>query len=82
MAQTLTISDDLYTDLDEAARRRGVSIEELLRTWQATDPSCSIDAEIRRRAAFARVAALGDELSARYGAMPDSTELIREDRAR
>ncbi len=82
MAQTLTIPDDLYIDLDEAARRRGMSIEELLRMWQAADPAGSPDAEIRRRAAFARVAALGDELSDRYGAMPDSTDLIREDRAR
>lgn len=34
------------------------------------------------RDAFADAAALGEELSARYGMMPDSTDLIRDDRAR
>jgi hypothetical protein len=33
-------------------------------------------------AVLARVAILGDELTARYGEMPDSADLIREDRAR
>ena len=76
MSQTLTIPDELYASLDEAARARGMSIAELLRAWQAYDQAAA------SREALARVAALGEELSARYGLMPDSTDLIREDRAR
>ncbi len=77
------IPNDLYARLDTVARRRGVSIEELLRSWQLDDErdSADVGAEdlLRRRAAFDRIAALGEELFARYGEMPDSTELIRED---
>ena len=83
MSQAIVIPDDLYARLDAAAHRRGVSIEELLRSWQATGEHVDEGVELRRRhEAFERIAALGEELSARYGEMPDSTDLIREDRAR
>ena len=35
MSQSLTISDDLLTRLEGTARRRGLSVEQLLETWQA-----------------------------------------------
>lgn len=86
MSQTLTIPDDLYARLENTARRR-VTIEGLLRTWQSNDQDeqdiGDEGAEMsRRRAAVARMDATRAELAARYGEMPDSTDLIREDRAR
>lgn len=79
MSQTLTLPDDLYTRLDTLARHHGLSIEQLLRSWPSDEQAISTTAS---RDALARVAALGEELSARYGMMPDSTDLIRDDRAR
>jgi hypothetical protein len=78
MSQSLTVSDTLYERLQSAASARGFhTIEELLEHWQATDE------EMRRRAeAVRRTDALYEELSARYGEMTDSTDLIREDRER
>jgi hypothetical protein len=35
MSQTLTISDELLSRLEAAARRRGLSVEKLIETWQA-----------------------------------------------
>jgi hypothetical protein len=82
MSHTLTISDDLYTRLEATARRQGVSIEELLQRWPLSDQS-AWDRELRaRQEAVERSRALFAELEARYGAFPDSTDLIREDRAR
>jgi hypothetical protein len=38
MSQTLTISDNLYSQLEAAARRRGLNnVEQLLETWQIPD---------------------------------------------
>jgi hypothetical protein len=78
MGHTITIPDDIYDRLDVEARAKGLSIEQLLRSW----PTGGIASHGANRDVLARVAALGDELSARYGEMPDSTDLVREDRAR
>jgi hypothetical protein len=78
MGHTITIPDDIYDRLDMEARAKGLSIEQLLRSWWTG----GVASPGANREAFARVAALGDELSARYGKMPDSTDLVREDRAR
>lgn len=84
MSQMLTIPDDLYARLEESARRRGVTIEELLSSWPIDDQGGDVeDAELRRRRdAVARIDTTRAALAARYGEMPDSTDLIREDRAR
>src|SRR5438874_1625303 len=38
MSQTLTISDELFSRLEAAARRRGLNnVEQLLETWQGTE---------------------------------------------
>ena len=80
MSRTITIADDLYERLDAAARARGLSIDQLLRSWPADDQAAA--RQNHGADALERVAVLVDELSRRYGEMPDSTELIREDRAR
>ena len=74
MSQTLILPDDVYARLNTAARMRGLTIEQLLQAWPPADQAAAGDA-------LARATALGDELSARYGAMPDSTDLVRADRA-
>ncbi|HWQ12620.1 MAG TPA: hypothetical protein VNL77_07470 [Roseiflexaceae bacterium] len=78
MSQTLTISDTLYTQLEQAAHERGfTSIEQLLEAWYA------FDAELHRRQQIVQqIDHLRDRLYTRYGEMPDSVELLRQDRDR
>ncbi len=82
MSRTLTISDELYERLDAKARRQRVSIEDLLLSWQGPEEDDVAMELRRRRSAVARIEATRAELAARYGEMPDSVEIIREDRAR
>jgi hypothetical protein len=78
MSQTLTISDTLYTRLQQAARERGFqTIEQLLEAWQAFDTERQ-----QRQHAIQQIDRVRDKLFARYGEQPDSVELLREDRAR
>jgi ribosome-binding protein aMBF1 (putative translation factor) len=73
--QTLTISEDLLNRLAAEAQLRGLSIEQLIEDWEGKE------SEIRRREeAGRRIKALYQEMEAKYGVMPDSAELIREDR--
>ena len=75
--RTLTISQALYDRLAAAAQLHGFSIEQLLEEWDHRD------AEIRQRQeAGRRIDAIRQQMTAKYGIMPDSTELLREDRAR
>ncbi len=75
--QTLTISADLYDRLVAEARHRGISVEQLITEWERKD------SEIRRRQEAGRRAdEIFERMAAKYGIMPDSAELIREDRER
>jgi hypothetical protein len=75
--QTLTISADLYNRLVAESQLRGITIEQLLEEWERRE------SEIRRRHEVVReINELRESLFAKYGEMPDSTELIREDRER
>jgi hypothetical protein len=78
MSQTLTISDTLYTRLEQAARERGLAtIEQLLETWQ------TLDAERQRRHLIVQqIDQIRERMLTTYGEMPDSVELLREDRFR
>jgi hypothetical protein len=78
MSQRVTISDQLHTELEATARARGFdSIERLLEYYQANDD------ELRRRQQVGQeIQQLREHLSAKYGRMPDSVSLIREDRDR
>ena len=78
MSQTLTVSDLLYTRLEAITRQRGLnSIEQLLETWQKMDDELRL-----RQRAVQEVDRVREHLFATYGEMPDSVELLREDRAR
>jgi hypothetical protein len=82
MSYTITVPDDLYLSLEGVARRRGVSIEELLRLWPILDQGAG-ETELRARdAAVQRSVELYKQLRAGYGLLGDSTESIRDDRSR
>lgn len=78
MSRTLTISEELYTRLEAEARARGLSrVEQLIETWERMEADFA-----QRQRAMRRIDDLRERLSASYGEMPDSVELVREDRAR
>jgi 5'-deoxynucleotidase YfbR-like HD superfamily hydrolase len=78
MSKVLTVSDELYAQLETAARQRGLSkVEELLEAWQANEEEQS-----QRARTVERIDALRTRLYATYGEMPDSVELIGQDRTR
>jgi hypothetical protein len=73
--QTLTISRDLYSRLETEAQFQKMSIEQLIEEWERQL------SEIRhRQEGGQRVKEIFEKMKAKYGLMPDSTELIREDR--
>jgi predicted CopG family antitoxin len=77
MSRTLTISDDLYARLEKEARMRGLSVERLIEEWEQNEAHL-----LQRRDAVREISALRARLFSKYGEMSDSTELVREDRAR
>jgi hypothetical protein len=77
MSRTLVIPDQLYDNLDAAARTEGLgSVEELLTKLASVLPRGS------RRRAGERISNLRERLQQKYGQLSDSTPLIREDRER
>ena len=78
MSRTITIPDELYDRLEAEARARGLSnIEQLLEQWHNRDSTLP-----GRKEVVQEIDELRNRLFARYGEMPDSVELLREDRAR
>ena len=78
MSRTVTISDELYARLEAEARARGLSdIECLLEEWEQNGVNLN-----QRQDVVRRIDNLRERLFAKYGELPDSTELVREDRAR
>ncbi len=75
--RTLIIEDQLFERLDRTARTEGLDgVEQLVVKISKPEPDDD------RRKAVGRIRNLRKRLQTRYGEMPDSTELIREDRAR
>ena len=78
MSRTITISDELYTRLEAEAHLRGLdSVERLLEQWQTLDAEAA-----HRQEVVLEIDTLRERLAAKYGEMPDSVELLRQDRAR
>jgi predicted CopG family antitoxin len=77
MSRTLTISDELYSRLEREAQIRGLSIELLIEEWERNEANL-----LRRKAVVHGIDSLRERLFSKYGEMPDSSDLIREDRAR
>ena len=77
MSRTLTISDELYARLEKEAHIRGLSIEHLIEEWERNEANL-----LQRKDVVRQIDSLRGHLFSKYGEMPDSTELIREDRTR
>ena len=78
MSRTLTIPDELYERLQAEARARGLgSVERLLDELGRN----GVDVP-QRNGAVSGIDNLRERLRAKYGEMPDSVALLREDRAR
>jgi predicted CopG family antitoxin len=78
MSKVLTISDDLYAQLESTAKRRGLkSVEELLEKWQLTEAEL-----LNRQAVVSQINTIQENLFVKYGEMPDSADLVHEDRER
>lgn len=77
MNQMLTISENLYNRLATEAQLRNLSIEQLLDEWERRE------SELKRREETVReINELREQIFAKHGEMPDSVELLREDRSR
>lgn len=78
MSRTLIISDELYARLETEARSCGhETVEHLLSVSHAVT-----NGEEDRGKIVEQIDRLRQRLHARFGKMPDSVNLIREDRAR
>lgn len=76
--RTLTISDSLYQQLETTAHHRGFdSIEQFLETLNP-----QVDEMEQRHQIVSQIDALRTKLYSVYGEMPDSIDLLHEDRAR
>lgn len=86
MSRTITVSDGLYKRLEAEARARGLEgiaqlLEQVYLPGLEQEPPTEEELR-RRREAVDHITALQERLSKTYGMMPDSVELIREDRER
>jgi predicted CopG family antitoxin len=77
MSRTLTISDELYTRLEQEAQMRGVSIEHLIEEWKRHEANLLLRKDVVRE-----IDTLREHLFSKYGEMPESSDLVREDRTR
>lgn len=83
MSVTLTVSDKTYQRLKVTAKQKGKkNIEELLDEWPFVETSITAEELGRRKELGREIDHLQRRISERYGVMPDSTTLIREDRER
>ena len=72
------IADELYERLEAEARARGLeSVEQMLEELGRDGTDLA-----QLRETVSRIDDLRERLFAQYGEMPDSVELVREDRAR
>ena len=77
MSRTVVIPDQLHERLSRIALSDGLgNVEELL--MKMSDSSSDED----RHQAVEEIRGCRRRLQARYGEMPDSTDLVREDRSR
>ena len=83
MSVTLTISDETYNKLKVSAQVRGKeNVEQLLEDWE-DERAAEWQKELNRRKEVGdKIKAFQKKMYEKYGIMPDSTELIREDRQR
>ena len=83
MSVTLTISEKTYNKLKTSAQVRGKeNVEQLLEDWE-DEKASEWQKELARRQKVGReIDELREKIFQEQGLMPDSTDLIREDRQR
>jgi predicted CopG family antitoxin len=80
MDRTVTIPEEVYEQLEQAARSRHLgSVEQLLQEVANQEQA---DRRRRRDEAVRRIDELRERILAEHGELPDVVELIREDRER
>jgi len=87
MSVTINISEKTYKSLEQQARRRELeSVEQFLEKLTEQFESEETEAwnkELERRGGqVERIRKFRQKMKKKYGVMPDSTEIIREDRMR
>jgi len=87
MSVTISISEKTYKSLEQQARKRELeSVEQFLEKLTEQFESEEIEAwnkELERRCKqVERIEKFRQKMKEKYGVMPDSTEIIREDRMR
>ena len=76
MSVTLTVSEKTYQKLKNVANSKGFEdVEKFLNEWEELELA-------NRRDVVDRILEFQNKMGEKYGVMPDSTELIREDRMR
>jgi len=83
MSVSITVSEETYNKLKASAQARGKeNVEQLLEDW-VDEQAIEWQKELNRRKEVGReIEAFREKMHEKYGVMPDSTELIREDRQR
>jgi hypothetical protein len=87
MSVTLNISEKIYNSLEQQARKRELeSVEKFLEKLTEQfekEEAAEWEKELeRRREVGKRIREFQKKMKDKYGVMPDSAELIREDRLR
>ncbi len=76
MSVTLTVSEEAYKKLENVARSRGFDdVGKFLDEWEELESA-------NRREVVDDIRLFRERMKEKYGVMPDSTDLIREDRMR
>ncbi len=76
MSVTITVSEETYQKLKNVAESRGFEkVEDFLGEWEKLERA-------NRRKVVNDIVAFRQKMKKKYGVMPDSAELIREDRMR
>ena len=76
MSVTITVSDKTYQKLKTAAQSKGFEqVEDFLDEWKEAESQ-------DRRKVIDDILAFQKRMGEKYGVMPDSTLLVREDRER
>ena len=83
MSVSITVSEETYNKLKASAQVRGKeNVEQLLEDWE-DEQAIEWQKELKRRKEVGkRIKELQERIFQEHGVMPDSTELIREDRNR
>ena len=87
MSVTLTVSEKTYKSLEQQAHKRELEsveqfLEKLTEQFEESESTEREEKLAERRETVDRILKFQEKMKEKYGVMPDSTELLREDRMR